>query len=671
MAIYHFSLQNISAGKGKTAIASAAYRSGEVLYSDKEERYYKYNRNVKPETFILAPNNAPEWATDRNKLWNEVEKIEKAKNSRYAKEINLALPVELSHEQQKELLLEYCQEIFVDDGMVADIAIHRDHEENPHAHIMLTNRPFNEDGSWGIKSKKVYINDEKGEPIYLDSGYRKSRKEPTTNWDKKETINLWRKSWADYTNKFLKLNNIDQEISHLSNEKQGKEEVATVHEGYGKNGEENKEINQQIKEHNKNIQRKNKVFERKETYHKFNELTKKFSAKDRERIKELSKSLKTFINIENIEDKKRMIHNWKTSILGKSFLGEEQYKNLLKISKQEKDIIEADKILTLASKELIQEYYPELNIDKFMDDEIKNLAQVTLFENRKLEQHELEAEIEDFKLHLLEKQVVLVTKKPYISWINLEQQINNDKEKLENILSRYNKTLSTISEVDDVKQFYGKDFKIIQILTKDITRNTLLKNTVENFYYDFLTRTFPEVTRDKISVEDAEKIYRLVNYINPKIKEIKYRDIENWLENKFEKFSTDEREQGLKYLEGKEYLVNIENKELKRVLQEYSLTTLFLEECQEDPTLNKKRITEVSNSIAKDHKQQIEDRKSVQTEYKNVAYNQDKLSNRMVRTFTNRILQALFSVHSIQEYKKRSSKLKKLQKNMQTKGLHR
>lgn len=160
MAIFHISFSNISAGKGRSAIASAAYRSGEKLFDDKECRRYFYARSVIPESFILTPKNAPEWAIDREKLWNEVEKNDRKSNSRYAKEFNVALPVELSESEQKELLTKYVQENFVDQGMVADVAIHRDHPDNPHAHVMLTNRPFNPDGSWGLKAKTQYIKDE-------------------------------------------------------------------------------------------------------------------------------------------------------------------------------------------------------------------------------------------------------------------------------------------------------------------------------------------------------------------------------------------------------------------------------------------------------------------------------------------------------------------------------
>ena len=86
MAIFHMSFSNISAGKGRSAIASAAYRSGEKLFDDKEGRHYFYAHSVMPESFILTPKNAPEWASDREQLWNEVEKKDRKSNSRYAKE---------------------------------------------------------------------------------------------------------------------------------------------------------------------------------------------------------------------------------------------------------------------------------------------------------------------------------------------------------------------------------------------------------------------------------------------------------------------------------------------------------------------------------------------------------------------------------------------------------
>ena len=109
MAIYHFSAQMISRSKGQSAVAAAAYRSGERLKDERTNERKFYKREVKPETMILAPSQAPEWVQDRNRLWNEVEASETRKNSQVAREINIALPRELSKPEQVELIRGYVQ----------------------------------------------------------------------------------------------------------------------------------------------------------------------------------------------------------------------------------------------------------------------------------------------------------------------------------------------------------------------------------------------------------------------------------------------------------------------------------------------------------------------------------------------------------------------------------
>lgn len=109
MAIYHFSAQVISRGKGQSAVAAASYRSGERLTDERTGEIKYYVREVQPDTMILAPSNSPEWVQDRNRLWNEVQQPETRVNSRLAREINIALPRELNHDQQKELIHDYVQ----------------------------------------------------------------------------------------------------------------------------------------------------------------------------------------------------------------------------------------------------------------------------------------------------------------------------------------------------------------------------------------------------------------------------------------------------------------------------------------------------------------------------------------------------------------------------------
>lgn len=211
----------------QSAVAKAAYVSNDKIYSERDEQFKQYKtRNVKPDSFILAPDHAPKWVFDREQLWNQVEKVERPFNAQVQREIVIALPIELDNEMQKELVKEYVQENFVNDGMVADVNIHRDQKDNPHAHILLTVRPFNIDGTWWKnKSKKEYILDKNGDFTYDDKGNKRTRKIDLTGWNSKTKLLEWRKSLAEKINEKYKENGIHETVSHLSYEEQGKENI--------------------------------------------------------------------------------------------------------------------------------------------------------------------------------------------------------------------------------------------------------------------------------------------------------------------------------------------------------------------------------------------------------------------------------------------------------------
>lgn len=132
-----------------------------------------------------------------------MEKIEKAKDSQLAREIEIALPVELDREQQIQLVREYVKVNFVSVGMCADFSIHDKQDGNPHAHIMLTMRPLEQSGEWGAKSKKEYLLDKDGQRIKLKNGTFKSRKVDTVDWNSQEKAEVWRQAWADIANRYL------------------------------------------------------------------------------------------------------------------------------------------------------------------------------------------------------------------------------------------------------------------------------------------------------------------------------------------------------------------------------------------------------------------------------------------------------------------------------------
>jgi len=215
-----------------SAVGASAYRSGEILKNEYNGITHDFTRKRGiVHTEILLPPHAPPDFADRSTLWNAVEKIEKAKNSQLAREIEVALPVELDREKQIQLVREYVQSNFVSDGMCADIAFHDKKNGNPHAHIMLTMRPLEQSGEWGAKSKKEYILDKNGQRIKLKNGNFKTRKVDLTDWNDKAKAELWRQAWADVTNRYLAEQNIPQRIDHRSYERQGIEQIPTVHMG--------------------------------------------------------------------------------------------------------------------------------------------------------------------------------------------------------------------------------------------------------------------------------------------------------------------------------------------------------------------------------------------------------------------------------------------------------
>ena len=243
-----------------SAIGASAYRSGEILKNEYDGVTHDFTRKRGiAHTEILLPPHAPPDFADRSTLWNSVEKIEKAKNSQLAREIEVALPVELDREKQIQLVREYVQDNFVSAGMCADIAFHDKKNGNPHAHIMLTMRPLEQSGEWGAKSKKEYILDKNGQRIKLKNGSFKTRKVDLTDWNDKDKAEVWRQAWADVTNRYLAEQNIPQRIDHRSYERQGIEQIPTVHMGVAATQMERKGIVTEKGEKNRLIREQNRL----------------------------------------------------------------------------------------------------------------------------------------------------------------------------------------------------------------------------------------------------------------------------------------------------------------------------------------------------------------------------------------------------------------------------
>ncbi len=299
MAIYHLEAKVISRGTGRSAVAASAYMSCSQILNDYDGIYHDYTRKqglVWQQVFL--PEYAPREWLDRAVLWNAVEETERTKDSRLAREFVVALPVELDKNGWQKILTEFIQQNFVADGMCADVAIHNTDGHNPHAHIMLTVRPLNKNGTWQHKTEKEYLcirnGEEKGftsseyakavtdgwEKQYLyivngkkkyippsqAEGYERASKYPKSTkygrqnpiserWNSDEQLILWRKAWADEVNKYLDPEN---HIDSRSHSERGLDEQPTVHEGVIARRLEGKgiisercELNRQIKADNR------------------------------------------------------------------------------------------------------------------------------------------------------------------------------------------------------------------------------------------------------------------------------------------------------------------------------------------------------------------------------------------------------------------------------------
>ena len=230
----HNEITIVQRSQQQSAVAAAAYQSGEKLFCeyDQEVKHYPEKRGI-VHNEILLPANAPRSYADRNTLWNAAETVEKQWNSQLARRWVLTIPREIPPDQYAVLVREFCQQQFVSKGMIADFAIHDPHPpgHNPHAHVLLTMRAMDEHGKWLPKSRKVYDLDENGERIKLPSGRWKSHKEDTVDWNDQKYCEIWRHEWEVIQNRYLEANDRPERVDLRSYARQGLDIIPTVHEG--------------------------------------------------------------------------------------------------------------------------------------------------------------------------------------------------------------------------------------------------------------------------------------------------------------------------------------------------------------------------------------------------------------------------------------------------------
>lgn len=298
MAIFHFTVKIVGRSKGKSIIAASAYLNGDVMKNEETGKvsYYTSKKEVVYTSLMMCENAPPEWmdvpdenikrfqksiryqrAEDKEaalkkfklifrkqRLWNEVLKVEKSANAQLGRSFEFSLPKEWSRQEQISYTTDFIQKNFVAKGMCADWSIHDKGDGNPHVHLLVTMRPFKKNHTWGNKEIKdwAFVQDKDGNivmdethpdwwqdkrnpercgiriPILdadgnqkLDSRNRKQWKRELTDatgWNNPKNCELWRREWAKECNLHLKQ---EQQIDHRSYERQGKIQIPTIHEG--------------------------------------------------------------------------------------------------------------------------------------------------------------------------------------------------------------------------------------------------------------------------------------------------------------------------------------------------------------------------------------------------------------------------------------------------------
>ena len=335
MAIFHFTIKIVGRSKGKSVISASAYLNGDVMKNEETGRisYYTSKKEVVYTSLMMCENAPLEWLQvpeenikrfqqsirykragdkeaalekfkitfQKQRLWNEVLKIEKNADAQLGRSFEFSLPKEWSRQEQIDYTTEYIQKTFVDKGMCADWSIHDKNDGNPHVHLLVTMRPFNPDHSWGNKEVKDwdFVRDIDGNivvdeshpdwwqdkknpdrhgiriPVLDENGVQKvgarNRKQwkrvltDATGWNNPKNCELWRSEWARMCNQHL---SVDNQIDHRSYERQGKLKVPTIHEGADARKIEEKYLTGQIRkgswkvEENQMIKKQNALLQK-------------------------------------------------------------------------------------------------------------------------------------------------------------------------------------------------------------------------------------------------------------------------------------------------------------------------------------------------------------------------------------------------------------------------
>ena len=368
------------------------------------------------------------------------------------------------------------------------------------------------------------------------------------------------------------------------------------------------------------------------------------SFSEKRSVSQLSKELQTFVSLENLDDKKRMLFNWKNSLLIKQAVGEDISKQMFTINQQEQSLEKANDLLDKVVDRTINSIYPDVDIEQTTIAERRELIKETDSEKTIFTGQELKDRLAMIRTDILNKEILSFTKRPYVSWLVLEHQEERTKNNMTEILSQKGYKFADIerSKGSIIRNFSDEEQDILKRGIKDLQATNEIKNVVQIQYAGVLKKTFPDMDIDNVTMVDREKIYTAIVYFNPELKQLSKQEFNELKDNPPIKFSTREHQQGLAYLSGTIKLDDIKNPNLIRVLANEGTKQLFIGESSQDPNITKEQIEQVKQVMTQNNGAYEDYRKANISDYQSVNYRETTPAEYLNNVFSSVIMKLLY-----------------------------
>ncbi|WP_192917976.1 MobA/MobL family protein, partial [Companilactobacillus halodurans] len=521
--------------------------------------------------------------------------------------------------------------------------------------------------------------DENGNKTFTKSGFPRQKKVWLVDWDKKEKITEWRHNWAASVNQALEQKNIPDRISEKSFIEEGIDDTPMQHEGINSKRHERKEFNQQVKNYRKAKASYKNNQEKVINRGHLDSLSKHLSFNEKRVVKELSHELKTYISLENLDDKRRMLFNWKNSTLIKHAVGEDVTKQLLTINQQESSLKKADELLNKVVDRTTKKLYPELNFEQTTAAERRELIKETNSEQTIFKGSELNERLMNIRNDLLTQQLLTFTKRPYTSWQLVNQQAQTIEKQLTTVLAKHGHQLDDLKHTDRgmLAVYQPNELEFISKAVKDLRVMREVKAVVQTQYDSILTTAFPDSDLDKLETIDKEQIYTAVVYYDPELKPLSANDFSQLQQQPPVVFTSQQHQAGLNYLLGKMELKDIQNYRLQRVLKHDGTRQLFIGECGQDPKLDHKQIEMVQTRL-KQQTMRFDQYKQTQVkDYRAINYHPTSPKNYLMNILDEALMTILYAKNTdyLRKQKLRGLKeteweMTKKQRQHQTRNRH-